>query len=196
MDESTLKYLFLSASIPVPGRDEEKYLNTSDVISIRDSVIALVSASLPKYHLVWGGHPSISPLIVNVLRHSKVNINDHLTLYQSKQYAGMFPEENREVGNIVYTDKGSDIDESLYLMRHQMLTNHQYVAGFFIGGMKGVEIEYQMFSSIYPNAQIIPVSTTGAAAKIIFDQNRSQFDPRLEFDLSYFSLFKDILNAL
>lgn len=39
--------IFLSASIPVIGRNE-KYFNTADTIAIRDSVLALASIALPK----------------------------------------------------------------------------------------------------------------------------------------------------
>jgi len=37
--------IFLSASIPVIGRNE-KYFNTADTIAIRDSVLALASINL------------------------------------------------------------------------------------------------------------------------------------------------------
>ena len=41
-----IKNIFLSASIPVEERDR-KYIETADVIAIRDSVIALASVILP-----------------------------------------------------------------------------------------------------------------------------------------------------
>ena len=55
-----VKNIFLSASVPLPERE---YFGTEDVIAIRDSVIALASAVLanPDYHLIWGGHPSVTP---------------------------------------------------------------------------------------------------------------------------------------
>lgn len=197
MDESTLKCIFLSASIPIQGRHDERYINTADIIAIRDAVIALASVALPKFHIVWGGHPSITPLIVNVVKHFGINVNENITLYQSRQYEGMFPVENRDIGNIILTDKGADVSESLYIMRHQMLSNHKYVAGVFIGGMNGVEDEYNMFRGIQPNAQPIPVASTGAAAKIIYEREKKalMLDDRLESDLAYLSLFKDLLNV-
>lgn len=195
MDKSTLECIFLSASIPVQGRHDERYINTADVIAIRDAVIAFASAILPKFHLVWGGHPSITPLIVNVVKHYGININENITLYQSRQYEGLFPVENNSIGNIILTAKGDNANESLYIMRHQMLSNHKYVAGVFIGGMNGVEDEYNMFKDLQPNAQLIPVASTGAAAKIIYEREKVElmFSDRLESDLAYFSLFKDLL---
>lgn len=44
--------IFLSASIPMLGRDE-RYFKTADTIAIRDSVLALASVALPKYKLIW-----------------------------------------------------------------------------------------------------------------------------------------------
>lgn len=76
-----------------------------------------------------------------------------------------------------------------------MLSNHKYVAGVFIGGMNGVEDEYNMFKTLQPKAQLIPVASTGAAAKIIYEREKVElmFSDRLESDLAYFSLFKDLL---
>ena len=193
MGTETLKCIFLSASIPIPGRDDERYLKTADVIAIRDAVIALASVALPKFHLVWGGHPSITPLIANVLEHSNISAKDNVTLYQSKQYEEIFPIENREIGHIELTKKGKDAMESIRIMRKQMLCDYSFVAGIFIGGMNGVEDEYLMFKEYHPNALLIPVASTGAAAKIIFEKEKDKFDSKLETDLAYFFLFKRLL---
>ena len=66
MATKELKNIFLSASIPFKER-HERYFNTADIIAIRDSVIALSSLVIPKYRLIWGGHPSITPMIHYVL---------------------------------------------------------------------------------------------------------------------------------
>lgn len=196
MVENPLKYIFLSASIPIPGRDDTRYLDTADVIAIRDAVIAFSSVVLPKFHLVWGGHPSITPLITRVIKHSNISVKDNVTLYQSKQYEEIFPIENREIYCKVFTKKGVDEKESLYIMRKQMLCDYSFVAGVFIGGMQGVEEEYQMFKEFHPMALLIPVASTGAAAKIIFEKEKEKFDSRLETELAYFFLFKSLLENL
>lgn len=79
-----VKNIFLSASVPLEERDP-KYFKTADVIAIRDSVIALASAVLANqsYHLIWGGHPSITPLITLVLDRYGLKMSDRVTLYQS-----------------------------------------------------------------------------------------------------------------
>ena len=62
-----MKNIFLSASIPLPERDS-KYIDTADIIAIRDAVIALTTVVLPHHRLVWGGHPSITPLVYYVMK--------------------------------------------------------------------------------------------------------------------------------
>ena len=54
--------IFLSASIPLPDR-HPKYIETADISAIRDAVNALAKVVIPNAILVWGGHPSITPLI-------------------------------------------------------------------------------------------------------------------------------------
>ena len=156
--------LFLSASVPIPGRADGKYLVTADVIAIRDAVIALASVVMPHYRLIWGGHPSITPLIANVLRHSNRDVNECVTLYQSGFFVKEFPKENKDVERVVITEALEDMGKSLELMRRKMIVENDFVAAVFIGGMNGVEEEYKMFVENHPNAKVIPVASTGAAA--------------------------------
>ena len=98
-----VKNIFLSASVPLTGRE---FFGTEDVIAIRDSVIALASSVLanPEYHLIWGGHPSITPLITLVLERYNLKMSDRVTLYQSKHFKDKFPPQNKDVGICIYTD--------------------------------------------------------------------------------------------
>ena len=64
--------IFLSASIPMPGRDKI-YLESADVIAIRECIKALVAVTIPKFTLIWGGHPSITPLIRLLLSLDKLS---------------------------------------------------------------------------------------------------------------------------
>jgi hypothetical protein len=57
-----MKPVFLSASIPDPRRDA-KYFQTGDTIAIRNAVIALVTVTLSRTKLVFGGHPAVTPLV-------------------------------------------------------------------------------------------------------------------------------------
>ena len=144
MVETSLN-LFLSASVPVVGRADGKYLASADIIAIRDAVIALSSVVLPHYHLIWGGHPSITPLIANVLRHSNKKVNSSVTVYQSGFFAKEFPSDNKDIEHIVVTKDLGDRDKSLEIMRKEMIVENDFAAAVFIGGMNGVEDEYKIF---------------------------------------------------
>lgn len=185
--------IFLSASIPLPERDP-KYIGTADVIAIRDSVLALASVVLPQFRLIWGGHPSITPLIAQVLRHFGKEANNHVSLYQSSFFERMFPLENESVAHIIKTMDMGSREKSLLEMRTRMILDNQFVAAFFIGGMEGVEDEYKMFTSYHKNAKVFPIASTGAAAKLIYEASPETFDARLLTELTYSSLFKELLD--
>ena len=192
MDNETLRNIFLSASIPLKERDK-KYYESCDIIAIRDSVIALTTIVLFHYKLMWGGHPSITALIAYVA--NKMSIpQTHVVLYQSKYFKNEFPQENQIFSNctILTSDKGNK-NESILELRNNMLSpEKKFIAGIFIGGMEGVEEEYAIFKKNHPNAICLPIATTGAAAKIIYE-NEKDHDKRLNFDYAYSSLFQDLL---
>ncbi len=188
-----MKNIFLSASIPLPERDE-KYIGTADIIAIRDAVIALTTVVLPQHRLIWGGHPSITPLIYYVMERLNLNIQEHITLYQSIFFEKYFPEDNNKFENIVFTDVvDNDREKSLLYMRHKMLDESEFSAGIFIGGMEGVEEEYDMFIEKHPKALALPIASTGAAAKKIYDERFTDKNERLVKDYAYMSLFQKFL---
>jgi len=187
-----VKNIFLSASVPLPGRE---FFGTEDVIAVRDSVIALASAVLanPEYHLIWGGHPSITPLITLVLDRYKLKMSDRVTLYQSEHFKDKFPPQNKDVGIRVLTEDKGDIPSSVRLMREKMFGDNEYYAAVFIGGMKGILDEYKMIKDYHPAVRCFPIASTGAAARALYDENPGEFDECLLTELSYTSLFKELL---
>lgn len=189
-----VKNIFLSASVPREERDPI-YFGTADVIAIREAVIALASTVLAnkEYHLIWGGHPSITPLIALVLERYGLKMSDRVTLYQSKEFEKDFPPENEDVGIRVITDKKENRAASLLLMRQRMIGNHKYEAAVFIGGMEGVQDEYAMFRDLHHGVTCLPIASTGAAARMLFEEHLGEFDERLMTELSYTSLFKELL---
>ena len=190
--DEQLKNIFLSASVPKPGRE---FYGTEDVIAIRDAVIALASVVLakPEYHLIWGGHPSITPLITLVLERYNLKMSDRVTLYQSDWFREKFPPENEDIGKRVITEKLDTMEDSLVLMRDKMIRDNEYEAAVFIGGMGGVFKEYDCFVESHPEARVFPIASTGAAARALYDKYRGKFDERLLTELSYTSLFKELL---
>lgn len=194
MASKELKNIFLSASIPLLERDA-KYIETADIIAIRDAVIALTTVVLPHHRIIWGGHPSITPLIYYVMEKLKINIQEHVMLYQSLWFEDKFPEDNNKFENVIYTEKKKDIPSSIQHMRLRMFSEHQFAAAVFIGGMNGIEDEFKMFTEIHPNALKIPIASTGAASKIVYDNMLSSNykNKRLEKDYGYMSLFQEFL---
>lgn len=155
--------IFLSASVPVPGRGE--YYKTADPLLIQSAVRALAEIVLGRRRIVWGGHPTITPMLMEACVHLGVSYADSVTLYQSKFFEEEFPEENAFFGNVEFTQAVSgDREASLLLLREEMLSRPNLSAAVFIGGMEGVSAEVDMFQAYHPAATQIFVGSTGGAA--------------------------------
>jgi SLOG cluster3 family len=155
--------IFLSASVPVVGRGD--YHKTADPFLIQFAVRELIIATIRNWKIVWGGHPAITPMIATICQDMKVDYTQAVTLYQSEFFAAEFPPENNSFDNIVLVDAvEEDREQSLHKMREAMLSRSDLEAAVFIGGMEGVEIEYEMFTHYHPQARVIPVAATGGAA--------------------------------
>lgn len=191
MVEKDLMKIFLSASIPNKERNA-KYHDTADIVAIRDAVRALATVVIPKTQLIWGGHPAITPLIRYILSKMDTDLKEHVTIYQSDFFKKFFPKDNGFFENIEIIPANRDKESSLLDMRNAMMAN-DFKVGVFIGGMEGVEDEYSMFVKIHPNALVLPVASTGAAAKIIYDNFILKPDERLINDYAYMALFRDLL---
>ncbi|PZX92808.1 hypothetical protein DOS84_13115 [Flavobacterium aquariorum] len=189
-----MKNIFLSASIPLPER-HAKYYETADIIAIRESLIALTSIVLPHHRIIWGGHPSITPLVNYVMEKMNLNIQEHVKLYQSLFFKDIFPTDNNKFENIEFTENMGDIHSSIQRMRERMFSENEFAAAVFIGGMDGIEVEYKMFKELHPEALLLPIASTGAATKIVYDSLLpEQFkEERLLNDYGYTSLFQKLL---
>lgn len=187
-----LKRFFLSASIPLFDRDRRFY-DTADVIAIRDAVRALATVIIPNAHLVWGGHPSITPMIRYVMNRMDSDLKQHVTLYQSSFFKDLFPPDNFDFENIILTEAAEDREKSLITMRQRMFKENNFAAAIFIGGMEGIFDEYILFRASHPNALILPVASTGAAARILFDNSEIPYNERLFNDYAYMALFRELL---
>jgi hypothetical protein len=78
-------------------------------------------------------------------------------------------------------------------MRKSLILDNNFIAGIFIGGMEGIIDEFELFVKTHPNALVLPIASTGAAAKILFDKIKPQPDIRLLNDYAYMALFRDLL---
>jgi hypothetical protein len=128
-------------------------------------------------------------MIWSICEDLELDYASSVVLYQSKFFADRFPEENERFKNVIFTEAvAGDRDASLLVMREQMLSRDDLVAAVFIGGMDGVEIEYQMFKQHQPTATILPVPSPGGAA---LNLARDQFNASAEelLDIDFASLF-------
>ena len=187
--------IFLSASIPLPDRDP-KYIGTADISAIRDAVNALAKVVIPNAILVWGGHPSITPLIRVILEKLKTDVSKHVVLYQSGFFSKIFPSDNEHIECIKLINEIKDNkDESLALMRKEMIGGNDFTAGIFIGGMEGVEDEFNLFKQYHPDALLLPVATTGAASLSIYQASPENYMEELNTDYAYMALFTKLLKG-
>ena len=187
--------VFVSASIPDPQRDA-RYHTTADVVAIREAVRALAAAVIPRTPLVFGGHPAITPLIRHVAE--RVGHDNRITIYQSEFFRSFYPSDNVFFRNMVVVgDVPGDREASLLRMRTTMFRSTEFAAGVFIGGMEGVEQEFELFRSICPQAKWFPVGSTGAAARLVLAAHGGELSASqrasLENDLVYGPMFEELL---
>jgi len=179
--------IFLSASIPLPNRNRE-FFDTADVLAIREAIKALVEVVLPIGRITCGGHPAITPLLALFSREANLDSN-RVAIYQSKLFEGRLP---RELADFVDVHMIPAIDNdkvaSLTAMRRAMIESRSFSAAVIIGGMEGIYEEHKLFIKSHPKAAVLPLSTTGAAAKIVHQQG--EYDPIFARDRTYSSLFR------
>lgn len=162
-----MKAIFLSASVPVEGRGN--YYETADPFLIQFAVRELMTATLGRRLIVWGGHPAITPMVWAVCEDLGVDYASAVVLYQSNFFAGHFPEENQKFDNVEYISAvPNDKDASLLQMREAMLSRADLTAAVFIGGMEGVIDEYNLFRQFHPEDTVVAVSSPGGAAQQLF----------------------------
>lgn len=156
--------IFLSASVPVPGRGH--YHETANPFLIQCAVRELVISVIRTHRIVWGGHPSITPMIWSICEDLDVEYAKSVVLYQSRYFEDRFPEENAKFGNVVYTDAvEGDREGSLTIMRETMLARSDLIAGIFIGGMEGIEAELVIFQRVHPKRRVVLVASPGGATR-------------------------------
>jgi hypothetical protein len=185
--------IFLSASVPDPKRGAQ-YAKTADAVAINAAVSALVHVILGRRPLVWGGHPAITPMIWVVAESMNVDYGKWVRLYQSRYFEDEFPQENVRFGNVTYTDDvNHDREKSLRAMRERMFNDYQFAAAVFVGGMRGIVDEFELFQRFQPSARVLPVLSTGGAVLELSGRLKS-LDDDLTNNLDYVALFHRLLS--
>lgn len=170
--------VFLSASVPVPNRGV--FHEDANPFLIQFAVREFLTVVLGRRHLIWGGHPAITPMVWSVCEDLGVAYADNVTLYQSEFFDEVFPEENKYFANVTYTSAvPGDQNASVQRMRDEMLEN-DFSAAVFIGGMEGVLREHEMFCQRHPGAAVLAVASPGGAARQIAGRDSNDLD-RIDF---------------
>lgn len=183
--------IFLSASIPVPGRE---FYDTADVVAIREAVMAFTKVCMEKrLQFYFGGHPAITPLVWEVAKdYLRDEFKSLIHIYQSSWFLGKTPHEVDFFNNVVWTDAKETILQSVDYMRNQMFLENETTIAVFIGGMKGIRDEYDLITKYYPDVKILPLATTGAASESLYKELRMN-NPDLCDNYSYVSIFRKYL---
>jgi len=186
--------IFLSASVPIVGRGE--YHETANPFLIQCAVRELIVETIREFKIVWGGHPAITPMIRVICEDLGVDYFDSVILYQSRYFEKLFPKENMYFPNTILVDAVSDNrEESLDEMRKQMLARKELIAAVFIGGMEGVEIEFEMFREFHPGAKIMAVPSTGGAA-LDLAKHHAELECEVLDDVDFASMFHRVFRQL
>ena len=160
------RHVFLSASFPSGKRGEK--VRPFDPSGIADAVSAVVRAVLVHGgKLVFGGHPTITPLVLMI--GSELRVRKAVDVFQSKWFIEQITKETwaleeAEVGTIHETGWRPSLEESLEEMRRQMLGFVAPAAAVFVGGMSGIQAEYDLVGKMRPGVPRIPVAGPGGAA--------------------------------
>lgn len=179
--------IFLSASIPVPGRGD--FHEDADPFLIQFAVRELFVVALGRRRIVWGGHPAITPMVWAICEDLGVEYANAVTLYQSRLFKAVFPEENARFANVIEVEAvDEDRDLSLIALRKTML-DREYEAAVFIGGMDGLLHEYELFKQMHPQVPILAVGSTGGAAKQIARWEQQDVE-RIDFLQTYMDVLQ------
>ncbi|MEH6836655.1 MULTISPECIES: hypothetical protein [Falsihalocynthiibacter] len=162
--------IFLSAGVPDPKRGPE-HAATADTVAINAAISALVHVTLGRRPFVGSGHPAITPMVLEVAKSPDVDYGKWVMRDQLGFFNDEYLEENELFKIVVYTD-GVDrnLGASLLGMRRRMFSEHEFSDAVFLGGMGGILEEFDLFKELQPRASLVPVISTGGAAKLLADQ--------------------------
>jgi hypothetical protein len=208
------KHLLLAASYPA-----REYEVRSDSQEIAAAVKAVIAAAFYRgWHIVFGGHPTISPLILMIAR--EYGREESVTIYQSAYFRNHLATSTvhlaeQRFGHIelVESDPREPIpgrDEevnpvkcplSLLSMRRAMIS-HPGIGGLvLIGGDSGILHEFELFRKMRPDLPAMPVGVPGGASRELVDSAHTPgMDPELRSALStsrnYLFLFSRVMGYL
>lgn len=87
-----------------------------------------------------------------------------------------------------YTDDLGDRERSLLLMRERIVSDYNFTAAVFIGGMKGIIDEFDLLETMHPAVIKIPVISVGGAT-LDLAQCLGAVSTDLSANMDYIALF-------
>ncbi len=180
--------IFLSASYPEPGTNwPDCYKDTLNPGLIAQGVKAILKAVfLRRGKVVFGGHPTITPFVLDVAEGYERYYEGEkfVYFYQSKYFEGWYTEEAKylqakSLALFQATDKiiveplagasQARIDKvnreaSLLEMRQRMFVDCNPAFAVFIGGKEGIIHEFDLFHENCPQTRMYPIMAPGGAA--------------------------------
>jgi hypothetical protein len=196
--------VFLSASIP--NRDWNGEFNVSE---ITDAVVAFARVFLTAgARLVSAAHPTIAPLLLYVAAEIESLQSERVLIYQSQLFEDALPTATRRfeaegIGQVIWTearDGDARVREtwgpSLDLMRRQMLRETNPRAAVFIGGMDGIQTEYELFTEEFPERPTYAAGYPGGEARFVSERSESSLRSRLLDDNIYPAMWNSVLQDL
>jgi hypothetical protein len=187
-----MKEIFLSASVPEHGRGD--FYESADPFLIQFAVRELITVCLGRRRIVWGGHPSITPMVHAVCKDFGMEFAPPVLLYQSRFFEKRFPEDNKYFETVLVDAVEGDLPSSLVELRKTMLSRPIETA-VFIGGMEGIFQECEIFQGLHgPNADVLALGAPGGAARQLAESKLSneRFDRDLD-RIDFARLFQERL---
>jgi hypothetical protein len=197
--------IFVSASIP----DPQRWNGPADPLAITDAVVSLGRVFLSAgARVVTAAHPTIAPLLLYVASELPSERPPEIVTYQSDLFEDVLPPETRrfeheKIGQFVWTPRADgerpvpgEWDQSLAIMRRQMLTETCPSAAMFIGGMEGIVAEYSMFSDLFPGAPCYPLGRPGGESRLLAERLDSPLADELRESRVYPALWRTVLADL
>ena len=138
-----------------PTGERGEAFPASDPTSVADAVTAIVRTIFgANGRLVFGGHPTITPLVLHVA--GDRGYRDGVDVYQSQWFQRAIPQETLRLerlgfGRIHWTTAAPTLQESLRSMRAKMSNESETVGAIFVGGMEGIRDEWELFATLVPD---------------------------------------------
>lgn len=137
------------------------------------------------YTLVFGGHPAISPMVLEIARQELGSGAEiRVLIFQARVFEGVLTEAAKDLarwphGCMIFTDPPGDMKNAddrqrcLTRMRELMTSLPNLTAAVFVGGMSGLLEETDLFAAHVPGAPRYAIASTGGAAAFLLNQREA-----------------------